>query len=146
MSPLRAVILARPFCKGFAANMKHYLLSVYFNTQQKTLHLIMLPHMSWAKIPRKTSVETPFPQTRIKRESVKKNQAAHVSAPSGVCSEVRCIFISAAKLVMWDNELSHARDNGCPLLNCALTYQSLVNTSVKDLRDKKLLKLQMNCS
>lgn len=106
----------------------------------------MLPHMPWAKIPRKTSVETPSPETRIKRESVKKNQAAHLSAPSRVHSEVRCIFISAAKLMMWDNELSRTRDNGCPLLNCALTYQSLLNMSVKDLRDKKLLKLQMNCS
>lgn len=104
VSPLRPVIPARPFCKGVAASMKHCLLSTYLNNKTPykiTSPLITLPRKSWAKISGKPSgVETLFPRSGIKRESIKKNQAAHISAPSGVHTEVRCIFISAAKL-MW---------------------------------------------
>lgn len=68
VSPIRAVIPARPFCKGVAANMKHCLLPPYFNNKspyQITWPLIMLPHKSGTKAPRKPSrVETPSPWTR----------------------------------------------------------------------------------
>lgn len=133
VSPVRAVIPARPFCKGDTENVKHTSLSAYFNILKNTF----VP-----KNPGQKHAENPQlkPQTTVERQHLRKNKAVHASGPSGAHAEVRCWKLK------WVNELLHSRDNGCPTSKMCPELPKSFGTLAQSFTDKKILKLQMNCN
>lgn len=117
VSPVRAVIPARPFCKGDTENMKHASLSAYFNILKNTF------------VPKNPQLK---PQTTVKRQHLRKNKAVHASGPSGAHAEVRCWKLK------WVNELLHSRDNGCPTSKMCPELPKPFGTPGQSFRDKKI--------